>query len=393
MPGKNKPLIALTGATGFLGSHIMAALLRKGYAVIVLGRSAKSETLEQRVTRLLGWFGMEESVGRPETVDIDFRKPRLGIPEPQYRELCARIDQIIHCASDTNFSERKRDLVFEANVSGLQGILEMAARSRLANFHYISTAYVAGVDDTLCRETLSEASVFVNVYEESKARAEKIIAAHCAENSIPLTINRPSVVYGDSRTGRSLKFSALYFPIKSLQHIKEIYLNDIRLHEGKRSREGGIALDSQGRLNLPLRMVLPRKGSINLIPVDYFAATTMAIVENSPAGGIFHLTNASPMKPETLAAYAERFMNVRGLEIAYGRAGDLVLRNAAEELFDCFIEPYRPYFSDTRVFQRTHTDAVSGGIQPPEFTYEIFERCMEFAVQVQWGKKLFSPAL
>ena len=266
MPGKNKPLIALTGATGFLGSHIMAALLRKGYAVIVLGRSARSETLEQRVTRLLGWFGMEESVGRPETVDIDFRKPRLGIPEPQYRELCARIDQIIHCASDTNFSERKRDLVFEANVSGLQGILEMAARSRLANFHYISTAYVAGADDTLCRETLSEASVFVNVYEESKARAEKIIAAHCAEHSIPLTINRPSVVYGDSRTGRSLKFSALYFPIKSLQHIKEIYLNDIRLHEGKRSREGGISLDSQGRLNLPLRMVLPGRARSTSFP-------------------------------------------------------------------------------------------------------------------------------
>jgi hypothetical protein len=140
-------------------------------------------------------------------------------------------------------------------------------------------------------------------------------------------------------------------------------------------------------------MVLPRKGSINLIPVDYFVATTMAIVEDGPAEGIFHLTNSSPLRPETLAAYTEQFMKVRGLEIAYGRAGDLVLRNAAEELFDGLIEPYRPYFSDTRVFQRTHTDAVSGGIQPPEFTYEIFERCMEFASQVQWGKKLFSPGL
>jgi nucleoside-diphosphate-sugar epimerase len=298
-------------------------------------------------------------------------------------------DQIIHCASETNFSERKRNLVFDANVNGLNGILELAADSRANFFHYISTAYVAGANDTLCPETLSGASDFVNVYEESKARAENIIAAYCAGNSIPLTINRPSIVYGDSRTGRSLKFSALYFPIKSLQHIKDIYLNDIKNNGGKKSREGGISLDAEEFLNLPLRMYLPRKGSINLIPVDYFVATTMAIIENNSAGGIFHLTNNSLMKPETLAVYTEQFMKVRGLEIIYGRARDNVMRNPAEELFDCFIEPYRPYFSDTRVFERTNTDAVSGGLQPPEFTYEIFERCMEFAVQAQWGKKLF----
>jgi nucleoside-diphosphate-sugar epimerase len=390
---RNKPVIGLTGATGFLGSHIMASLLEKGYEVIILGRSTKAETLQQRISRLLRWFGMEESVVQPETVDIDFLKPRIGIPEEKYKELCARTDQIIHCASDTNFSERKRDLVFEANVNGLIGILELAAQSRANNFHYISTAYVAGANDTLCKEALSGASDFVNVYEESKARAENILAAYCAKYSIPLTINRPSIIYGDSRTGRSLKFSALYFPVKSLQHIKDIYLNDIKNNGGKKSLEGGISLEADGFLNLHLRMVLPRKGSINLIPVDYFVSTTMAIIENNTAGGIFHLTNNSPTKPETLASYTEHFMKVRGLEIIYGRARDHVMRNAAEELFDCFIEPYRPYFSDTRIFERTNTDAVSGGFQPPEFTYEIFERCMEFAVQAQWGKKLFSAAL
>ena len=121
-------------------------------------------------------------------------------------------DQIIHCASDTNFSERKRDLVFAANVHSLNGILEFAAHARVKAFHYISTAYVAGINDTLCKETLPAASDFVNVYEESKAQAENIIASFCEKNSIPLTIIRPSIVYGDSRTGRSLKFNALYFP-------------------------------------------------------------------------------------------------------------------------------------------------------------------------------------
>ncbi len=136
----------------------MAALLERGYRVIILGRPAKEETLRQRISKLLRWFGMEESADQPETVEIDFLKPLIGIPEAKYKELCARTDQIIHCASDTNFSERKRDLVFDANVNGLIGILELAAQSRANNFHYISTAYVAGAEDTLCKKTLSGAS-------------------------------------------------------------------------------------------------------------------------------------------------------------------------------------------------------------------------------------------
>jgi len=48
MAGKNKPVIALTGATGFLGSHLMATMLKKGYSIIVLGRTAKNESLKER---------------------------------------------------------------------------------------------------------------------------------------------------------------------------------------------------------------------------------------------------------------------------------------------------------------------------------------------------------
>ena len=387
---KSKPVIALTGATGFLGSHIMASLLERGYGVIILGRSTKDETLQERISKLMRWLGLGASVGQPETVEIDFSKPMIGIPEARYKELCGMTDQIIHCASDTNFSERKRTLVFKANVDSLGGILEFAAKSRAKRFHYISTAYAAGAHNILCKETLPGTSGFLNVYEESKAQAENICASYCEKNSIPLTIIRPSIVYGDSRTGRSLKFSALYFPIRSVQHIRDIYLNDIQNHGGKRSRENGIFLDPEGYLHLPLRIHLPQKGSINLIPVDYFVRTTLQIIEKSSSGGIYHLTTNSPPTFETLAAYNEQFMKIREVEIIYGKADQNVMRNPVEELFDGLIEPYRPYISDNRVFERTNTDTISGDAHPPEFTYEIFKRCMEFAVQVQWGKNLYS---
>ena len=390
MFNKENPVIALTGATGFLGSHIMASLLESGFGLIILGRSTKEETLQERISKLMRWFGIEELAGQLELVEIDFSKPMIGIPEAKYNKLCAMTDQIIHCASDTNFSERKRNLVFEANVHSLDGILEFAANSHVKVFNYISTAYVAGINNTVCKETLSEASDFANVYEESKARAENIIAAYCEKNSIPLTIIRPSIVFGDSRTGRSLKFNALYFPIKSIQYIRDIYLNDIKNNGGKKSRKSGIFIDSEGYLNLPLRVYLPQKGSINLIPVDYFVNATRKIIENNSPGGIFHLTNNSAPTLETLAAYNEEFMRIRGVEIIYGKAGNNVMRNPVEELFDRFIEPYRPYLSDNRIFDRVNTDLVTDNLQPPEFTNEIFKNCMEYAISVNWGESIFA---
>jgi nucleoside-diphosphate-sugar epimerase len=387
---KENPVIALTGATGFLGSHLMAQLLQGGYRLLILGRPAKGETLEERIDKLLRWFGIAGAMDRLEMMEIDFSKPGIGIPEEKYGTLCAMTDQIVHCASDTNFSERKRDLVLAANVHSLNGILEFAAHSHVRAFHYISTAYVAGIGRAVCRETLPQASAFVNVYEESKARAEKVIASFCEKNSIPVTIIRPSIVFGDSQTGRALKFNALYFPIKSVQYIRDIYLNDIRNHGGEKAKKSGIFIDNEGYLHLPLRVYLPQKGSINLIPVDYFVQATCKIIARRAAGGIFHLTNDSAPTLETLAAYNKDFMKIRGVEIIYGQAGDKVMRNPVEELFDRFIEPYRPYLSDSRIFDRTNTDSATEHLQPPEFTNEMFKKCMEYAIGVNWGEAKFS---
>jgi nucleoside-diphosphate-sugar epimerase len=390
MVNKEHPVIALTGATGFLGSHLMAQLLRSGNRLVVLGRSTKEETLPARISKLLRWFGMEVSSERLEMVEIDFTKPMIGIPRAKFETLCVMTDQIIHCASDTNFSERKRELVYAANVHSLGGILEFAAQARARAFNYISTAYVAGITDAVCRETLPQGSAFVNVYEESKARAEAVIASFCGKNSIPLRIIRPSIVFGDSRTGRSLKFNALYFPIKTVQYIRDIYLNDIRNNGGKKAQKSGIFVDGEGYLHLPLRVYLPQKGSINLIPVDYFVEATLKIIAGDPSGGVFHLTSNSAPTLATLAAYNQEFMKIRDVEIIHGPAGNADMRNPVEELFDRFIEPYRPYLSDNRVFDRTNTDRATGHLQPPEFTAELFKKCMDYAIGVDWGGSIFS---
>ena len=390
MSGNSKPIVALTGVTGFLGSHLMASMLSEGYSIIVLGRSTKEETLSERISRLLRWFGIENLFSQVICVEADLSKDNLQIEIKEYFRLCSVVDSVIHCASDTSFSENKREKVMAANIDGLKGILEFSGHAHVRFFHYVSTAYVAGTGNNYCKEILSSAETFTNVYEESKAGAEKIIAGFCEKNSIHYSIIRPSIVYGDSRSGRSLKFNALYFPVRSMQSIKDIYLKDLNYNGGKKSSMHEIHIDKDGYLFIPLKIYLPNKGSINLIPVDYFVTSALKIIENCSKGGIFNLTTNSPTTFETLADFNERFMKVRGVEIIYGKLSGNIMRNPAEELFDRFIEPYRPYLSDNRIFDRTNTDLVTDNLNPPEFTYEIFKSCMEYAIGVKWGAMTFA---
>jgi hypothetical protein len=81
-------------------------------------------------------------------------------------------------------------------------------------------------------------------------------------------------------------------------------------------------------------------------------------------------------------------MKIRGVEIIYGKPVDNDLRNPVEELFDRLIEPYRPYLSDSRIFERENTDILTENLQPPVFSFEIFEKCMEYAISVNWGKSI-----
>jgi nucleoside-diphosphate-sugar epimerase len=386
---ENKPTIALTGATGFLGSHLMAAILSKGYNIIVFGRSAKNESLEERISRLLQWFGIDSCLDQVTCVDTDLSQDNLGIPTGEYSRLCSVVDSVIHCASDTSFSESKREKVMAANINNLKGILEFSKNAHVNFFHYISTAYVAGTGVTYCKETLSSVKTFTNVYEESKAEAEKIISRFCEKNSICLSIIRPSIVYGDSQSGRSLKFNALYFPVRSAQTIRDIYLNDILNNGGLKAAKNGIFIDKEGYLFLPLKIYLPHEGNINIIPVDYFVNTTIKIIENCSSNGIYHLTNPFHTTMKIIAKYYEQLMKVNGVEIIYGPMPDDLLRNPAEELFDRFIEPYRPYFSDNRVFDRTNIILATDNLNPPEFTYDIFKTCMEYAIKVNWGTSIF----
>ena len=385
--------IILTGATGFLGAFLMAGLLERGHQVTVLGRASKELSLADRLAALVRWFGLAEPGERLSALKADLSRTHLGLDEPTYGRLCARGGKIIHCASDTSFAERNRARVMEANVSSLSALLELAADARAEHLYYVSTAYAAGLRKGLCLETPVAAGRFTNVYEESKALAEGIVTRTCADRAVPLSILRPSIVFGHSRTGAALKFNALYYPVKSLLTIRDIYVKDIVEQGGQRSRQWGISLGEDGLLRLPLAIYLPQHGSVNLIPVDYFVEAVLRIIEHPGAGGVYHLTSAHPQHMTTLLEYGERFLGLRGVHARWDAAGKNPAPNPAEELFDRFIEPYRPYLSDRRIFDRSRTESISPGLTAPPLTYDLFERCMAYAVACDWGKKPLHHAI
>ena len=387
--------ILVTGGTGFLGSHLAVELLRKGHSVFLLARRENRLSAQARVERLLEWFGVDRpDRSRLKVFEGHLDDAGLGLDGALYGDLANSIDEIVHCASSTSFSEKRREDVEHANVANLENVLTLAAKSRCSYFHHVSTAYVAGKKTGPCAEELVETGEFTNVYEETKYLGERSISARCAREGIRLNIYRPSIVYGNSVTGRTIRFDAVYYPVRTVLFFKNIYERDIREHGGKKAREMGVTLDADGRMHLPLRVEATTAGGINLIPIDHFVGAFMAIMDDCLDGGVFHIVNERLTTIDALAEYTMRFFDLEGVRAVPPQAFIEVPRNGLEILFEHYVEAYGAYMKDTRIFENDKTREIlrRKGITCPDFDYTLFSRCMRYAVDVDWGAKLFDQA-
>jgi nucleoside-diphosphate-sugar epimerase len=384
--------ILVTGASGFLGSHLMVEFLRRGYPVIALCRSKEGVSGTERIGRLLKWFGMsQEEAKRLEVVEAFLDRPHLGLEEETYAFLMGQIDEIFHCAGDTSFAEKNRASVENANLKGLGFLLDLALAGRCRFFHYVSTAYAAGRREGHCPETHTETREFTNVYEETKHRAEKLVLEACKKGGMHCNIYRPSIVYGDSVTGKTLRFNALYYPVRTAQYFKELYLKDLLKKEGENAKKMGVRMEEDGSLYLPIRIAKEGYGRLNVIPVDFFVKACLAIMEESLSGDVFHIVSNHPNTLDELVDYTERFLNISGIRTVERHEFQKTQKNAFDLLVAGYIDIYEPYMRDRRIFISQKADGIleKRGIHCPSFNYDTFKRCMTYALDVEWGKRLY----
>jgi len=251
---------------------------------------------------------------------------------------------------------------------------------------------VAGKKEGLCKEESIETSSFHNVYEETKYRAEQKAIQTCQKNGIRLNIYRPSIVYGNSKSGKSIRFNALYYPVKMILYLKNLFSRDMEHSDGKNAAKMGFKWDSEGRICLPIRVEKDHNGSLNVIPIDFFVKACSVIMDTCLEGGIFHIVSDKPKRLEELIDYISRFFNIQGIRGVLKNEFSTTPNSALEKLVDNFIHIYLPYMRDTRIFLNEKTRRILNehDIACPDFSYEVFDICIRYAIEVEWGKKLKS---
>ncbi|MGA2404061.1 MAG: SDR family oxidoreductase [Syntrophobacteraceae bacterium] len=389
----SKPSVFLTGGTGFLGGHLAAAFLKAGRQVILLARPKSGKSADERVSSLFDWLEVRESLRwQVRVVTGDILLPGLGLAPQLMKDLKLKGCDFIHCASDTSFSERRRSDVEAVNVNGLSNVLNFAASSGAGFLHLVSTAYVAGRKSGRCPEEPAEPVSYTNVYEETKCRGEWVAQEICRRAGIGLAVYRPSIVYGDSQTGRSLSFNSLYHPVRTLQFLRKVYEKDILERGGAKAASIGIRMSRDGVIHFPLRIEVGGNGGINLVPINFFVDAFQALMAEARDGDFFHIVSESLTPISELIDYTENFLKLEGLRACQPEQMAETPRNAVERLFAHYTETYGPYMKDERIFtaERSRHIIQRRGIVCPEFEENVFNRCMAYAVSVDWGAKLFA---
>jgi dihydroflavonol-4-reductase len=172
--------VFVTGATGFIGGHVVRKLRERGDDVVALVRTPdKARTLEE-----LGCELVAGSLADPGAI----------------RDGMAGSDAVIHGAAiyEVGIPEREHRAMYEANVVGTETVLRAALEARVPKVVYVSTVAAFGntkgevVDETYEHPGTS----YTSYYEQTKVEAHRLAKRMIAEDGLPAVLVQPGGVYG-----------------------------------------------------------------------------------------------------------------------------------------------------------------------------------------------------
>src|SRR5215475_13912765 len=229
----------VTGATGFIGRHLVERLLQREGTIYALVRAGSRGRLEELRTS----WGADGA--RIVPVAGDLSQPSLGIAEEDLVAMRGEVDHFFHLAAiyDITADAEAQEV---ANVEGTRHAIELAGAIEAGCFHQVSSIAAAGLYRGRWREDMFDEAERLdnNPYFRTKHESERLVRE---ESPRPWRVYRPGIVVGDSRTGEIDKIDGPYYFFKALQRARRV-------------------------LPAWLPTVGIEGGEINIVPVDYVAA-------------------------------------------------------------------------------------------------------------------------
>ncbi|WP_061021533.1 NAD-dependent epimerase/dehydratase family protein [Bradyrhizobium sp. CCH5-F6] len=175
---ERRPIVLVTGASGFVGRHLTPALVRGGWSV-------------------------RRAVRSPEGVDDEAVIESIG-PETDWKAALEGVDAVIHLAARVHHKHEEHavQLYRNVNIAGTLHLARCAATAGVRHFIFISTVLVHGRSND-GRAAFSENDVLTprGLYGMSKAAAEAGLRTLARDSDMKITVIRPPLVYGAGAKG------------------------------------------------------------------------------------------------------------------------------------------------------------------------------------------------
>ncbi len=367
--------LLLTGGTGLLGSYVIRDLLLDGCDLAVVVRRERKNSAAARIEAIVRFW--EDLLGkrlpRPTVLEGDLNAPLCGLDAEAMRWVADHCTGILHNAASLTFRGPDREQEpWKSNVGGTTNVLAVAKAAGIRHFHHVSTAYVCGLRSGTVREDdLDVGQEFGNDYERSKVEAERMVRD--ADHLDTVTVLRPSIIVGDSRTG----FTSTYHGFYVILRLGHTLLPHVPW--GIMSRSAIVQV-----------LGTCDEDTKNLVPVDWVSAAMAHIVQTPAARGrTFHLTNPRPVPIETIARTVEEAVRAR-LTAAQGPEQRQDGSWLAEKLLGQ-MDVYKTYLRDDPVFDRTNTNSVTSHLPCPELDAATLRKLADFAIDNEFGRQPAFP--
>ena len=172
--------VLVTGATGFLGKHLVQKLVARGDEVCALVWPPDTRSALQNLPVAI--------------LEGDIQNANLVMQAVKGNEV------VFHCAGKVD-DWGPRNEFYRVNVDGTRNILEASRISGVKHFIHISSLAVLGIPETApVDETMPYTTKLFNPYMETKLIAEKLVLEYHNKHKLPVTIIRPGILWGPEDT-------------------------------------------------------------------------------------------------------------------------------------------------------------------------------------------------